>query len=276
MIELPEAVTLGRQLDSALRGKRVAEIEAGATPHAFAWFAGDPAAYPRFLAGKVVDASTNHGGFVELSLGDARLLFAEGVVLRLLAPGEPRPRKHQLLVEFADGAALSASVQMYGGLWAYLEGTFDNAYLGAARRAPSPLSAGFDHAYFERLVAAPGVQTLSAKAFLATEQRVPGLGNGVLQDILYAARIHPRRKVATLAGAERAGLFDALKRTLAEMTLLGGRDTERTLFGRPGDYQTRCSRQTLGTPCRRCGCGIVKEQYLGGTVYSCPGCQPTA
>jgi len=29
-----------------------------------------------------------------------------------------------------------------------------------------------------------------------------------------------------------------------------------------------------GKPCARCGAPIVKEAYLGGVVYYCPGCQP--
>jgi hypothetical protein len=33
------------------------------------------------------------------------------------------------------------------------------------------------------------VKKLSLKALLATEQRIPGLGNGVLQDILFKARM---------------------------------------------------------------------------------------
>ncbi|MCQ4762422.1 hypothetical protein NE555_17590, partial [Alistipes onderdonkii] len=41
----------------------------------------------------------------------------------------------------------------------------------------SPLGDGFDAAYFDRLVAG-AKPNLSAKAFLATEQRIPGLGNG--------------------------------------------------------------------------------------------------
>jgi formamidopyrimidine-DNA glycosylase len=43
---------------------------------------------------------------------------------------------------------------------------------------------------------------LSAKAFLATEQRIPGLGNGVLQDILFTAGIHPKRKMAAISEEE--------------------------------------------------------------------------
>jgi formamidopyrimidine-DNA glycosylase len=143
----------------------------------------------------------------------------------------------------------------------------------AARRAPSPLSDGFDRAYFGRLACAPAVQKLSVKGLLATEQRFPGIGNGVPQDILHGARLHPRRKVATLTSDERDRLFGAITATLAQMARLGGRDTERDLHGRPGGYATRLSRNTLGQPCGACGALIVKETFLGGSVYLCPECQ---
>jgi formamidopyrimidine-DNA glycosylase len=274
VIELPEAVTLARQLGETARGRRVTGVVAGAAPHKFAWFHGDPSAYEPLLLGKSVGAAASHGGFVEVEVEDARLLFAEGVSLRWHAPAEARPPRHQLLVTFDDGSALSAGVQMYGGLWAYLAGTFENPYLAAAVAAPSPLGDAFDEAHFDGLLASPDARKASLKAFLATKQRVPGLGNGVLQDILFEARLHPRRAVATLSDAERATLLAAVTATLADMTRLGGRDTERDLFGGAGGYPTRMSRHTVGRPCPRCGGAIVKESYLGGAVYVCPGCQP--
>ncbi len=276
MIELPEAVTLARQLREGLVGARVAAVTAAHSPHAFAWYHGDPSEYPRLLEGRTVDDASSHGGFVELALGDARLLFSEGATMRLLDPDARRPPKHQLLVEFDDGRALIASIQMYGGLWAYPEGGFEDPYDAAARQAPSPLGERFDDAHFERLLAAPGTERCSLKAFLATEQRVPGLGNGVLQDILYDARMHPKRRVESLDGDERATLLRSLTATLRAMADGGGRDTERDLFGEPGRYATRCSRFTVGTACGRCGSTLEKAQYLGGAVYTCPGCQPLA
>jgi formamidopyrimidine-DNA glycosylase len=91
------------------------------------------------------------------------------------------------------------------------------------------------------------VQKLSAKAFLATEQRIPGLGNGVLQDILWYANIHPKRKISTLSAEQKHKLFRSVKTILAEMTELGGRDTERDLFGCNGGYITRLSKKTVGS-----------------------------
>lgn len=273
MIELPEAFHLARQLADTATGKIVQDVVAGHTPHALAWYHGDRAEYPRLLRGRSVDGAASHGGFVELALGDARLTFAEGVAIRWHPAGAAPPARHQLLVRFTDGSALSATVALYGGLWAYRAGTFDNPYYARAVSAPSPLAEAFDRAHFEAVGSAEGARRLSLKALLATEQRVPGLGNGVLQDILFAASLHPRRRVADLTAMEREALFRAVKDTLAEMARLGGRDTERDLFGRDGGYRTRLSRRTVGGPCPRCGATIVKQAYLGGAVYVCPVCQ---
>jgi formamidopyrimidine-DNA glycosylase len=273
MIELPEAATLAAQLNEAVRGQRVSAAIAGHSPHKFAWFHGDPAGYGALLSGRNIGSATSHGGFVEIDLDGVELVLAEGVGLRLHGVGEPRPAKHQLFIELADGRTLTGTVQMYGGFYAFRTGAFDNPYLAAARAKPSPLADAFDAAHFAGLLEAPGAEKLSLKALLATEQRIPGLGNGVLQDILFAAGLHPRRKVLDLSPVQRDALYAAVKDTLAQMTAQGGRDTERDLYGQPGGYRTRLSRNTVGQPCPRCGGTIRKEPYLGGAVYWCCGCQ---
>jgi len=52
--------------------------------------------------------------------------------------------------------------------------------------------------------------------------------------------------------------------------------TERTLFGEPGGYVPLLDKRTKGTPCPRCRTPIERFQYLGGSCYVCPRCQPSA
>ena len=192
---------------------------------------------------------------------------------RLIPPGETVPAKHQLRLDLDDGSTLVVAVAMYGGIQVFGDGENDNPYYRVAMSLPSPLGDGFDPAYFAEMLDAEGAAALSAKAFLATEQRIPGLGNGVLQDILWNARLHPRHKVGFLDDDARDRLYGAVTTTLAQMARDGGRDTERDLFGWPGGYATVMSRLTLELPCPRCGSRKVKESYLGGAVYYCPECQ---
>jgi len=192
MIELPEAVSISNQLNGTVAGKRVVSVTAAHTPHKLAWYYGDKAEYGRLLIGCEMGTAAPCGGMVEMEAGDTRILLGEGVNLRFHGRGSPRPAKHQLLIEFSDGCALSAAVQMYGGVGVFLEGQLDNKYYRIAREKPFPLSAEFGQAYFEGITSSPEAGKLSMKALLATEQRVPGLGNGVLQDILFNARLHPK------------------------------------------------------------------------------------
>ncbi len=271
MIELPEAVVLAQQLNECIKGKKVANVFANSSPHKFAWFYGDPQNYHDMLSGKTIGQVVNRGGMVEAQAEEANLLFAEGVALRFHDVNGKRPQKHQLLIEFEDFTALSATVQMYGGLWCFPKGEFDNPYYHVAAEKPSPLSAAFNREYFNTIVNAPGAEKLSAKALLATEQRIPGLGNGVLQDILNNAGIHPKKK--QLSEADKEKLYLSIRSTLAEMAVQGGRDTENDLFGCPGGYKTKVSKKTMNQACPICSANIVKEPYMGGSIYYCPGCQ---
>jgi formamidopyrimidine-DNA glycosylase len=271
MIELPEAVVIAGQITETLGGKRIAQAVANASPHKFAWYTGDPAEYNGRLAGKTIGEAAGVAGNIEIRAGD--MLLSISAPIRYHVQGEKRPKKHQLLLEFSDGTAISSSAQMWGGFFCFPtgeKGGFPDYDI--AKERPSPLTDAFDRAYFDRLFDAE-TPKLSAKAFLATEQRIPGLGNGVLQDILWTARIHPRRKMGELPESAIQDMFEAVKRVLAEMTAQGGRDTERDLFGRPGGYQTILSKNTVGMPCPACGTLIRKEPYLGGSIYYCAGCQ---
>jgi Formamidopyrimidine-DNA glycosylase len=274
MLELPEAITMAAQINSTVNEKRIVNVIAAHTPHKFAWFYDDPTKYKELLAGKTIGKACGYGGFVEIQAGDAAILIGDGVGLRYHDIQAKRPVKHQLLIEFEDDSALSGTVQMYGGLWCFPQGDMENPYYQVAKEKPSPLSNKFNKSYFDRLISAEEVQKLSCKAFLATEQRIPGLGNGVLQEILYNAQTHPKKKVNEFSAEERERLFKSIKETIAEITELGGRDTEKNLFGHAGGFTTRASKNTAGKPCPRCGNAIIKGTYLGGSIYFCRECQP--
>jgi len=273
MIELPEALNIAGQINDTIHGKRVASVIAVQTPHKLAWYYGEPQKYSVLLVGRTIGKANAYGGLVEIRAENANILLGDGAGIRFHRKNEPRPAKHQLLIEFDDHSAISISIQMYGGIGAFLEGELDNPYYRVAKEKPSPLSSTFDKVYFGRIVSAQEVQKLSLKALLATEQRIPGLGNGILQDILFNAKMHPKKKVNTLAETDKEVLFNSLKTTISAMAAKGGRDTELDLFGRPGGYKTILCKNTVNKPCPVCGTIIQKEAYMGGSVYYCEKCQ---
>jgi len=272
MLELPESKNLAEQIKTHLRGKTVMNVSANKSPHKFAWFNSDETAYHEKLTQKSIIDTNAYGGMVEVMIDDMRLVFFDGTNLRFYAQGEKLPAKHQLHIEFDDFSSFICSVQMYGGILLFDETDEDNDHYLISKTKVSPLSDENTEDYFLSLMDNVK-QTYSIKAFLATEQRYPGLGNGVLQDILFNAKVHPRRKLESLSQQEKEAVYSSIKRTLSKMTAKGGRDTEKDIFGCPGGYKTKLSAKTKSQPCPDCGDSIVREAFMGGNVYFCPTCQ---
>ena len=60
---------------------------------------------------------------------------------------------------------------------------------------------------------------------------------------------------------------------LTEIVTLGGRNTEKDLFGKSGSYKTVMSSIGKLEVCPECGLSKLKETYLGASIYTCPKCQ---
>lgn len=273
MLEIPEVNVLAKQLNQTVKGKKIKSALANASAHKLAWYFGDPGEYSQKLTGKTIGEAYAFGGRLEIAVEDVILNFGDGVNIRFYAADDKLPSKSQLLLEFEDGSALIATVAMYGGIWCCKPDEIkDDQYYKIAKDAVSPLYEDFDYAFFKFLFNEKSLK-MSAKAFLATEQRIPGLGNGVLQDILLNAKIHHKKKMNTLSDEQIEAMFDSVKLTLKEMTDNGGRDTEKDLFGKSGGYITKLSKNTALGICRNCGGQVKKEAYMGGSIYFCNSCQ---
>lgn len=272
MLEIPESKVNSRQANDLLSGKRIISVYNATCRHKFAWFSGDPAKYPEILEGSQVLFTRGHGMFVDICCdNDTYVTIGDGTKMRFYSSLDDCKPNYQLALKFDNGGFVVFTVAMYGGIWAY-KGKFENKYHIGSLASISPLGEAFDKQFFEDLFRSVK-KDLSMKAFLATEQRIPGLGNGVLQDILFNAGIHPKRKKSGLTDFEKDNLFYSLKKTLKIMVENGGRDTEKDFLGQNGGYKTIMSKNTVSQPCSKCSGKIVKEVYLGGAVYYCPVCQ---
>jgi len=273
MMELPEILTVAAQIKDTLVGKTISHVFPPTNLSKFTFFHGDVKDYIPLLTGKRIQSARGSGMFVDFILeDDTTLSIGDGVILKYGDRGAKIPAKYQLLIVFDDETFLSFGVAMYGMIYAF-KGEFDNIYHQRSFEKISPLSEEFDINVFNQMFEKE-TKNISVKAFLATEQRLPGVGNGVLQDILFNARINPKRKIQSLSADEKICLFDSLKTTLSNMQAAGGRDVETDLFGNKGKYKTILSAKTYKQPCPVCGSSIIKEPFMGGSVYYCLACQP--
>jgi formamidopyrimidine-DNA glycosylase len=274
MLEMPEAVTIARQMQQNLVGKTFQHFSRGALTHKFLWLSKPAEEYDAILAGLPVTGTSSYGRSIYLYAGEVYLLWFGELGGRILyhAKGEALPDKYHLRWDFSDGSSLTLNLQMWGFV-SLLErpelATHPYAEVGIP-----PLSVRFSFDCFGQMLEEyPEKTKKGIKGFLVTSKHINGIGNGYLQDILFRAKIHPTRKIPTLSDDERKNLYTAIQDTLAEAIRLDGREDERDLFNHPGGYKRMMSSETVSKPCPVCGTQIEKISYLGGACYVCPTCQ---
>jgi formamidopyrimidine-DNA glycosylase len=275
MIELPEALVIARQMNEAIAGKQIASAMRGNAPHKFAFYTRSAEEYAEILKERRIGPARGHGGLILIPAEPEYLLAVGGGGERIALHRDEKtlPKKHQLLLHFTDGGYLTVTVQGWGAAMLFHDSEVpDHPWVG--KPGVSPLSDAFTYEYFEgRFGELKENDPSSVKFFVISKPGVWGVGNGCLQDILFRARIHPRRRALDLSEDERRALHTSIRDTLGQMVVLGGRDGEIDLYGQPGSYQRILSSETVGEPCPECGTPIEKIQYLGGASYFCPKCQ---
>jgi formamidopyrimidine-DNA glycosylase len=275
MFELPEYTTLARQMNESLTGRVVQQGSLGNTPHKFVWYNRTAEEFSGLTAGKSIGRAGSRGRWLTLDLDPGyRLVFGEcGGRILFHTMGAALPEKYHLLLKFQDGSALTATTSMWGAMELYKAGAeLERQYIKDMR--PTPVDTAFTFEYYSSLIdALVPREKRSLKSLLTQEQLIPGLGNAIAQDILFQARLHPRRLLTDLTSGQRLDLYAAIVDTVREITAKGGRYDEVDLFGKAGGYVRLMDAHAAGKPCPECGRAVEKINYLGGACYFCPQCQ---
>ena len=97
------------------------------------------------------------------------------------------------------------------------------------------------------------------KARLMDQARVSGLGNLLVDEVLFQAGLDPAREAGSLTAADVRRLHRAIRRTLADLGERGGSHTGDLIPARrPGGV------------CPRDGTALVRGTVGGRTTWSCP------
>ena len=138
---------------------------------------------------------------------------------------------------------------------------------------PEPLEREFDAGYLQRAI---GSRRAQIKPLLLDQKVVSGVGNIYADEILYDARLHPRRKANTLSEDEWLALHTAIRSNLAAGIEHRGTTVRlyRDVLDRPGEHQNYLRVfEKHGRPCPGCEGEIVREKVSGRPTHFCPGCQ---
>jgi len=275
MFELPELITLTRQINETIRGKIIREGTLGNSPHKFVWYNRTPEEFTRLTEGKTIGKAYAKGRwlFTPLEPGYILVLGEFGGKILYHSEGMKLPEKYHLYLRFEDDSTLTVMTQMWGAMELFESGQEkERKYIKDMRTTPMDPEFNFD--YFSGLIDSLRLgEKRSVKSLLTQDQLIPGLGNAIAQEIMFYAHLHPRRSLEDLTPGQLSDLYVAILDTVHEIIERGGRNDETDLFGRSGAYVRLMDSAATGKPCPECGQTVEKMQYLGGACYFCPRCQ---
>ena len=107
---------------------------------------------------------------------------------------------------------------------------------------------------------------------LMHDEFIAGIGNAYADEILWAAKLHPKRRIATLDAGEIDRLRGALHATLERASEIVESELPPELGKKIRGHMS--VRGRAGEPCPRCGTKIVRTRHGLDEMYVCPKCQP--
>jgi len=267
--ELPEVTVISEDVRALAAGRKV--VRAGI-------FRDDVSnvgveGFPRRLVGRTLGDTGRRGKIITLDFGDVVgvvHLVISGRVLRLPAWREP-DRIHTAVVEFEGGVVL-AFTRLWLGYFDLYEPERVGEHPLISRLGPDPFAREFSVEYltgaFERKA--------SIKGLLLDQSVVAGLGNIYVDEVLFAAGVHPSRQANTLSQEEIGAIHAATRGILERAIELRGTtfDSYHDAFGEGGKFQYQLKVFTrTGEPCPVCGTQIRKLRVAGRRTHVCPACQ---
>jgi formamidopyrimidine-DNA glycosylase len=144
----------------------------------------------------------------------------------------------------------------------------------AAHIARDPIDEHFDDVRFFRALAA---RRTGIKRALLDQTLVSGIGNIYADEALWASSIHYDQPTASLSKSRATKLLGEVRLVLAKALAEGGTSFDAQYLnvnGESGYFSHSLNAYgQQGTPCRRCGRMIVREQFMNRGSHFCPHCQ---
>jgi formamidopyrimidine-DNA glycosylase len=272
MPELAEVEFFRKRWHQAAHGARITRVRLHATAKVFRGT--DTQALRRALTGATLLSSSAAAKQMHFRFsGDAWLGVHLGMTGELLVrePGSKPAAHEHLVLDTTRHALVFADPRMFGRIL-FHHGEQPPRWW--TKIAPPILSADFTveavtH-FFERRRRAP------IKAVLLMQERFPGIGNWMADEILWRAAIHPRRAAGSLTPAERRTLWRECRHVcrLALDTIAGRGDKlpHDLNVNIPETWLFR-HRWRAGGHCPRTGVPLVREEIGGRTTCWSPARQ---
>jgi formamidopyrimidine-DNA glycosylase len=216
----------------------------------------------RVLSGHRFEDPDRHGKWlIAWTTGPAALIHFGMTGDLTWAEGPEGRHRHDRVVFVTDGGELRyRNMRKLGGLWLAHDSDEVATVLGPL--GPDALAVR-RREFLERLARKRG----RVKAALMDQRFVAGLGNILVDEIVWQARVHPATPVDGLSETQRDQLFTRMRNVVR-------RAVERHDYL---DRNVRWLSHVRGRPGARCPRGhesLARTVIAGRTTYYCPSCQP--
>ncbi|MCZ0717765.1 DNA-formamidopyrimidine glycosylase [Aerococcus kribbianus] len=271
MPELPEVETVKRGLNRLAQGIQVRDVQV-------LWPAiiQAPAGVDDFIQrmpGQVLEYVDRRGKYLlfywteDLWISHLRM---EGKYL-LPNSEEPVDKYSHVILHLSDGRDLRyRDVRKFGRIKLYPKDQADQA-IADLNLGPEP-----GDLQLSDLASAFAKTQRVVKACLLDQSIVAGLGNIYVDEVLFAAKIHPERLAQSLSHVELSRLVQAIQQIISQAVAKGG-TTVRTYtnaLGENGHYQEDLKVYgKAGQACPRCHTPIEKIKLAQRGTHFCPYCQ---
>jgi len=265
MPELPEVETIKRQLEKAIKGKRIKEVYVHK-----ARVIKEPsvAKFKSELVGKTIKNILRKAKALILGLSSGKSLIIHlRMTGQLIYPGDGKSSRVSFLL--SDGKLLDFNDRRLLGELRVVDNWQNLAYIRELGPEPFDLDVG----EFKKMLSK---KTTKIKPLLMDQKFLAGVGNLYAAEALFRAGINPSRRAPSLSEKEIALLLRKIKDTLDEAIRFAGSSVDQyvQLSGEEGGYVAQHKvYDREGKPCVRCKTPIRRITLGGRGTYFCPKCQ---
>lgn len=218
--------------------------------------------FMKCLIGGKFEETIRHGKYLLAKVRNCNIVFHFGMSgwLEYFSSEESEPKYSKVIFRFNNGYSLAyISIRMFGKL--------DLAESLETFKKKKNLGPDAYKMSFDEFQGAINRRTAIMKSALLNQDIVCGIGNIYSDEILFKAKIHPKRKINTLNENELEMLFKSIKEVLEYgITHEGELNTYSNSFLIPHRNEEE--------HCPKCGSIINRYEISGRHGFYCPKCQP--
>jgi formamidopyrimidine-DNA glycosylase len=272
--ELPETETIARDLDGAIRGRKIKKVSVRKSDVL-------REVNPRSLSKRLRDATIVRSWrraklvVIDLDTGDRLVVQPRFTGALLIDDGNFHGDElsySTMRFDLDDGRALHyADVRRLGTVALMSPDRFEE-YSG--KLGIEPLDRSFTAAHLSAVLRAT---SQPVKKVLMEQRKIAGIGNIYANEALWRSRIDPSRPAASISLEESALLRDSIVGVLTEAIEARGTSFRdyRDARGQRGTFVEKLDAYGRGgLPCRRCGSKLVSTHAVDGRATTmCVKCQ---